>query len=122
MGYGVRPVGEGDALAGDHPVEVLTARIEDLGGAAVKRDLSDSIAVPGSLREDPHAALGELLRHTQETGAVRAVVRTGNLIVLLKGLLAGIHDTSSGAADPAVADRLLTVLSDGLRSPDRSGR
>lgn len=123
---------------------VITARIEDLiadarartdtddpGGAffgflarigqeaIVKRDLSDAIAVPGALREGLHAALGVLLRRAQDAGAVRADVQTADLIVLLKGLLAGIHDTTGGDVDPAVADRLLTVLSDGLRPPDR---
>ncbi len=119
---------------------VITVRIEDLladarartdtddpGGAffgflarigqeaIVKRDLSDAIAVPGALREDLHAALGVLLRRAQEAGAVRADVQTTDLIILLKGLLAGIHDASGGGVDPAVAGRLLTVLSDGLR-------
>lgn len=86
--------------------------------ATAKRDLSDAIAVPGSLREDLHAALDQLLRRAQQVGAVRSDVNTGDLIILLKGLLAGIHDTRGGAADPALAGRILTVLNDGLRRPD----
>jgi hypothetical protein len=37
--------------------------------------------------------------------------------VLLKGMLASIRDASAGAAGPALRDRLLGVLTDGLRRP-----
>jgi hypothetical protein len=47
---------------------------------------------------------------------VRADIRTPDLIVLLKGLLASIQDVQAGA-DPAQPDRLLAVLADGLRRP-----
>jgi AcrR family transcriptional regulator len=121
---------------------VATARVEDLiadararagaddpGGAffgflarigeeaAAKRDLPDAIAIAGSLQDRLHAAVDVLLRRAQEAGAVRADIRTPDLIVLLKGLLASIQDAQAGAADPALRDRLLAVLTDGLRRP-----
>jgi AcrR family transcriptional regulator len=121
---------------------VVTARVEDLiddararagaddpGGAffgflarigeeaAAKRDLPDAIAIAGSLQDRLYAAVDVLLRRAQEAGAVRADIRTPDLIVLLKGLLASIQDAQAGAADPALRDRLLAVLTDGLRRP-----
>jgi AcrR family transcriptional regulator len=120
---------------------VVTARVEDLiddararagaddpGGAffgflarigeeaAAKRDLPDAIAIAGSLQDRLYAAVDILLRRAQEAGAVRADIRTPDLIVLLKGLLASIQDAQAGA-DPALHDRLLAVLADGLRRP-----
>jgi len=119
---------------------VATARVEDLiagaragaddpGGAffgflarigeeaAAKRDLPDAIAVAGSLQDRLQAAVDVLLRRAQEAGAVRADIRTPDLIVLLKGLLASVQDAQAGAADPALRDRVLAVLTDGLRRP-----
>jgi len=121
---------------------VTTARVEDLiddaharasagdpGGAffaflarvaeeaAAKRDLPDAIAIAGSLQDRLHAAVDVLLRRAQEAGAVRAGIRTTDLIVLLKGLLASIRDAQAGAPDPALRDRVLSVLTDGLRRP-----
>jgi len=121
---------------------VVTARVEDLiddararagaddpGGAffgflarigeeaAAKRDLPDAIAIAGSLQDRLYAAVDVLLRRAQEAGVVRADIRTPDLIVLLKGLLASIQDAQAGAADPALRDRLLAVLTDGLRRP-----
>lgn len=85
--------------------------------AAAKRDLSDAIAVPGSLRDELHAAMQRLLQRAQRAGAVRADVHLSELIVLLKGLLAGIHESDDDAAGPAAPDRLLAILCDGLRPP-----
>src|SRR6185312_10400197 len=58
--------------------------------AAAKRDLPDAISVAGSLREDLFAALDLLLRRAQQAGAVRDGFRTSDLIVLLKGMFAGL--------------------------------
>src|SRR5215813_4081439 len=124
---------------------VITARVEDLiddararagaadpGGAffgflarigeeaAAKRDTPDAIAIAGSLQDRLHAAVDVLLRRAQEAGAVRADIRTPDLIVLLKGLLASIQDAQAGAPDPAARDRMLAVLTDGLRPPERA--
>jgi AcrR family transcriptional regulator len=82
--------------------------------AAAKRDLPDAIAIAGSLQDDLHAALDVLLRRAQEAGAVRPDITTPDLIILLKGLLRSISDTP-GTADQALSDRLLTVVTDGLR-------
>jgi AcrR family transcriptional regulator len=117
---------------------VATARVEDLladarsladstdpGGAffgylartaeesAAKRDLPDAISIEGSLRDELNAALDLLLRRAQQAGAVRGDVRTPDLIVLLKGMFAGL----AGTSDPALRDLVFTVLADGLRPP-----
>jgi AcrR family transcriptional regulator len=81
------------------------------GEAAAKRDLPDAISVAGSLREDLFAALDVLLRRAQQAGAVRAGITTADLIVLLKGMFAGL----AGSTDPALRERVFTVLADGLR-------
>ncbi|HEV2536542.1 MAG TPA: helix-turn-helix domain-containing protein, partial [Streptosporangiaceae bacterium] len=83
------------------------------GEAAAKRDLPDAISVTGSLREDMFAALDELLGRAQRAGAVRAGVRTGDLIALLKGMFASLD----GGADQARREVVFTVLTDGLRPP-----
>ena len=85
--------------------------------AAVKRDLPDAIAIAGSLRDDLHVALDVLLRQAQQAGAVRADITASDLSVLLKGLLSSINDRSPGAADPAFGERMLAVITDGLRPP-----
>ena len=85
--------------------------------AAAKRDLPDAIGIPGSLQDDLHAALDVLLSRAQRAGAVRPGLTTSDLLVLLKGLLRSINDTPPGAADPARADRLLALITDGLRPP-----
>ena len=79
--------------------------------SAAKRDLPDAIAIAGSLREELLAALDVLLRRAQQAGAVRADVRTEDLIVLFKGLFASLADVS----DPARRDLVFAVLADGLR-------
>ena len=81
--------------------------------SAAKRDLPDAISIAGSLRDDLHAALDLLLRRAQQAGAVRAEVRTSDLIVLLKGMFASL----AGSTDPALRELVFTVLADGLRPP-----
>jgi AcrR family transcriptional regulator len=83
--------------------------------AAAKRDLPDAIAVAGTLQDDLRAALGTLLRRAQQAGAVRPDITTPDLIALLKALLRGINDTPPGQQDQDRADRLLAVVTDGLR-------
>jgi AcrR family transcriptional regulator len=115
---------------------VVTARVEDLvadararaGGAdpgeaffgylarmaaesAAKRDLPDAISIAGSLRDDLNAALDVLLRQAQQAGAVRADVRTADLMVLLKGMFASLADNT----DPSLREIVFAVLTDGLR-------
>jgi AcrR family transcriptional regulator len=81
--------------------------------SAAKRDLPDAISIEGSLRDDLNAALDVLLQRAQQAGAVRADVRTPDLIVLLKGLFASL----TGISDPAQRDLVFAVLADGLRPP-----
>ena len=83
------------------------------GEAAAKRDLPDAIAVAGAVREDMFEALDELLGRAQRAGAVRAEIRTGDLIALLKGMFASLDSS----ADQARRDVVFAVLADGLRSP-----
>jgi AcrR family transcriptional regulator len=77
-----------------------------------KRDLTEAIAVPGPLRAELHEALGALLVRAQQDGAVRPDIALADLLALLKGLLAALHDV----ADPAQGARLLAVVRDGLRA------
>jgi AcrR family transcriptional regulator len=86
--------------------------------AAAKRDLPDAIAIPGSLQDELHAALDVLLRRAQQAGAVRADVTTHDLTALLKGLLRTINDLPSGTGEQGRTDRLLAVVTDGLRRRD----
>jgi AcrR family transcriptional regulator len=81
--------------------------------SAAKRDLPDAISIAGSLRDDLHAALDLLLCRAQQAGAVRAEVRTSDLIVLLKGMFASL----AGSTDPALRELVFAVLADGLRPP-----
>jgi AcrR family transcriptional regulator len=81
------------------------------GEAAAKRDLPDAISIAGSLREELFAALDLLLGRAQQAGAVRSGIRTSDLIVLLKGMFAGL----AGSTDPALRERVFTVVADGLR-------
>src|SRR6266704_5352184 len=80
------------------------------GEAAAKRDLPDAISIAGSLREDLLAALDLLLRRAQQAGTVRSGIRTSDLIVLLKGMVASLADS----ADPGLHERVFAVLADGL--------
>jgi AcrR family transcriptional regulator len=85
--------------------------------AAAKRDLPEAIALAGPLQDDLYAALDALLRRAQQAGAVRPEITTPDLIILLKGLLRSINEAPPGAPSQALADRLLTVVADGLRPP-----
>ena len=97
----------------DDPGEAFFGFLARIAGeAAAKRDLPDAISVAGSLREDLFAALDLLLRRAQQAGAVRAGIATPDLIVLLKGMFAGL----AGSTDPAVHERVFAVLADGLRA------
>src|ERR1700750_74146 len=97
----------------DDPGEAFFGFLARIAGeAAAKRELPDAISVTGSLREDLFAALDLLLRRAQQAGAVRAGIVTSDLIVLLKGMFAGL----AGSTDPAVHERVFAVLADGLRA------
>ena len=99
----------------DDPGEAFFGFLARIAGeAAAKRDLPDAISVAGSLREDLFAALDLLLRRAQQAGAVRPGIVSSDLIVLLKGMFAGL----AGSTDPAVHERVFDVLADGLRARD----
>jgi AcrR family transcriptional regulator len=80
---------------------------------AAKRDTSDAITVPGTLRAEIHDAFAVLLTAAQAAGAVRPDITAADLIALLKSLLVAVHEDP----DPGRIDRLFTVLTDGLRPP-----
>jgi AcrR family transcriptional regulator len=110
-----------DARAGaraDDPGSAFFGFLARIGEeATAKRDLPDAIAIAGSLQDALNAALDVLLRRAQASGAVRPDIGTADLIVLLKGMLTSVRDASPGAADPALRDRVLAILTDGLRQP-----
>jgi AcrR family transcriptional regulator len=83
------------------------------GEAAAKRDLPDAIAVPGALQDAMRSSVGLLLRNAQDAGAVRPGVTAADLIILLKGMLASLQQ----APGPAVGDRIVAIIADGLRPP-----
>jgi hypothetical protein len=82
----------------------------ELGGLAGQAGRGSRASVH---REDMFKALDELLGRAQRAGAVRAGVRTGDLIALLKGMFASLD----GDADQTRRDVVFTVLTDGLRPP-----
>ncbi|GLZ28809.1 TetR family transcriptional regulator [Lentzea sp. NBRC 105346] len=77
--------------------------------AALKRDLSDAFVVPSDLQARLHEAFNALLVRAQAAGAVRRDLEFPDLLALLKGLLAGLAETSR-------PERLLAVVMDGLRA------
>jgi AcrR family transcriptional regulator len=83
------------------------------GEAAAKRDLPDAIAVPGALQDAMRASVAQLLGRAQDAGAVRPGVTAADLIVLVKGMLASLQQ----APDPALHNRIVAIISDGLRPP-----
>lgn len=83
--------------------------------AAAKRDMPEAIAIAGPLQGEMHAALDELLRRAQQAGAVRPEITSPDIIILLKGLLLSINDGPTGPASQGRADRLLAIVTDGLR-------
>ncbi len=80
---------------------------------AAKRDIPDAIALPGPLRDELHDALEALLTRAQDAGAVRPDVTATDLVALFKGLLASAHD----GTEPGRAERILNIVTDGLRTP-----
>jgi AcrR family transcriptional regulator len=81
--------------------------------AAVKRDTSDAIGLPGPVRAAMQDALTGLLERAQAAGAVRPGITADDLITMFKGILAAVHEKP----DPDRSARLFAVLLDGLRPP-----
>jgi hypothetical protein len=87
------------------------ARLADEGAA--KRDTSDAITVPGALRSDIHDALAVVLaRSGRRRGAYRHH-RRGSPHRVRKGLLVAVNENP----DHGRVERVLAVLTDGLRPP-----
>jgi AcrR family transcriptional regulator len=81
--------------------------------AAAKRDLPQAIAVPGTVQDEMRSSLGLLLRNAQNAGAVRPGVTATDLVVLLKGMLVSLQQDP----DPGLRDRIVAIITDGLRPP-----
>ena len=77
--------------------------------------MPEAIAIAGPLQDEMQAALGELLRRAKQASAVRPEIARPDIIILLKGVLRSVNDAPPGPASQALADRLLTVVADGLR-------
>jgi AcrR family transcriptional regulator len=84
--------------------------------AAAKRDLPDAISVDGAVQQRLGEAFGALLHRAQQAGAVRPDITMDDLIVLLKGLMSSVRCVPPGPAGAAQRDRVLAVLTDGLRA------
>lgn len=72
----------------------------------------DIAAAASGTQHDVHGALSDLLRRAQEAGSVRADVDVEDVKALMAGCLARGRE-----AGPAARDRLLAVVSAGLRAP-----
>jgi AcrR family transcriptional regulator len=72
----------------------------------------DLTATIDGVRDDLTAALGALLSHAQNSGAVRPDLRVADLIGLLAGASRAIEYAGS---DPSARERILAVIVDGLR-------
>jgi AcrR family transcriptional regulator len=94
---------------------------------ATKNAFAEALAEAGvdvdrattAIKDDFRAALGTLLRRAQEAGAVRPDIGVTELIALLVGIS---RMAEFAGADPAVRDRTLAVVSDGLRLERRPSR
>jgi AcrR family transcriptional regulator len=85
--------------------------------AEAKRDMPDVIEIQGNVRQELYEALGTLLGNAQRSGAVRDDIGVPELIVLLKSLMAGVRATPQASA---LTERLLSIITDGLRTPPRA--
>jgi AcrR family transcriptional regulator len=104
--------------AADEPGPAFFGFLDRLAAeATAKRDLPDAIAVPGALQGAIHSALDQLLTRAQAAGAVRPGITAADLIVLFKGLFASLRSAAPGPTDPALRDRIVAVIADGLRPP-----
>jgi AcrR family transcriptional regulator len=84
--------------------------------AIVKRDLTEALSGAGSAAladaaAEVRRAMEALLTTAQQAGAVRPDIGIDDLIALLKGLLHAVTTSE----DPGVAQRIVAVVSAGLR-------
>jgi AcrR family transcriptional regulator len=80
--------------------------------AEAKRDMPDVIEIGGDSLQELYAALAQLLRRAQDAGAVRGDIGVPELVVLLKSLITGVRSTPQ---DPALIERIIAIITDGLR-------
>ena len=107
----------GNAGPGEAFFQFLRAWVAE---GVAKRDLVDAITAEGfdvrratsGAAQELRGAIGNLLTHAQEAGAVRADIDFGDLMALLAGTSLALRQ----AGDAKLAARLLAVVSDGLRA------
>jgi AcrR family transcriptional regulator len=89
---------------------------------AAKRDFTEALAstgvdltrVLGDLKKDLGRVMGTLLKRAQAVGAVRKDVGVPEIVALMTGAFASIDRIGAG---PRARERLLAIVSDGLRGP-----
>ena len=89
---------------------------------AAKRDFSEALAstgvdltrVLGGVKKELGAAMATLLKRAQAAGAVRKDVGVPEIVALMTGAFASIDRLGAG---PRARERLLAIVSDGLRGP-----
>ncbi|MEY9946402.1 TetR/AcrR family transcriptional regulator [Kitasatospora sp. GAS1066B] len=120
------------ALAGRDDQALFDFVIHLTRESAAKKDLIDALAGAGidvtanlaEVNRELRSAIAELLSRGQQIGAVRSDVDINDLMALLRGVFLAIHQESD---DKQLADRVLSVMCDGLRaaasgSSDRPAR
>jgi AcrR family transcriptional regulator len=102
---------------GDAFFEFLTRLLAD---ATVKRDLSDAVGTPSDTARlagpagQVRTAIDVLLTRAQQVGAVRADLRAGDVVLILKCCFAAVQTPGT---DAEVTRRVFAVMLDGLRPP-----
>jgi AcrR family transcriptional regulator len=89
---------------------------------AAKRDFTEALArtgvdltlVMGALKKELGQVMGTLLKRAQAAGAVRKDVGVPEIVALMTGAFASIDRLGAG---PRARERLLAIVSDGLRGP-----
>ncbi|MDH6121826.1 AcrR family transcriptional regulator [Kitasatospora sp. GAS204A] len=120
------------ALAGRDDQALFDFVIHLTRESAAKKDLIDALAGAGidvtanlaEVNRELRSAIAELLSRGQQIGAVRSDIDINDLMALLRGVFLAIHQESD---DKQLADRVLSVMCDGLRaaasgSSDRPAR
>lgn len=107
------------ANAGEAFFAFLARMVEE---GAVKRDFTEALAstgvdlmrVLGDLKKEMGRVMGTLLKRAQAANAVREDVGVPEIVALITGAFGSIDRLGGG---PRARERLLAIVSDGLRPP-----